>query len=220
MLIAEIGQNHCGDMKLAQRLISAAKENGADLVKFQLYNHKILYKDHPEIPDVELSFDQAQMLFNYGKEVGIEVFFSVFDVERVGWCEKIGVKRYKIASNKTREVVGAVRDTRKPVIISFNNTMPDGAKKEHKFLFCISEYPATIKHLELIKFGDGNYSFDGFSDHTIGLDAAKMALARGATIIEKHFAIDHKTGVDAEWSMTPDELKELRRFHDIVAQSF
>jgi len=56
----------------------------------------------------------------------------------------------------------------------------------------------------------------GFSDHTIGLDAAKIALARGAHIIERHFAIDHQTGVDAEWSMTPSELKELKRFETIV----
>ena len=88
IIIAEVGQNHCGDIELAKDLIELAKLGGADLVKFQLYDHKVLYKDHPEIPQVDLTFNQAQLFFDYGKEVGIEVFFSVFDVERVEWCEK------------------------------------------------------------------------------------------------------------------------------------
>ncbi len=62
-------------------------------------------------------------------------------------------------------------------------------------------------------------TFQGFSDHVIGLGAAFMALARGASIIEKHFAIDHETGVDAAWSMTPPELKGLRHFADSCSEA-
>jgi len=80
-------------------------------------------------------------------------------------------------------------------------------------LYCIPKYPATLKDFRLetldwtIKEWGG-----GFSDHTIDLDASKIALTRGASIIEKHFAITHKIGADAEYSMTPPELKELRVF--------
>ena len=44
MIIAEIGQNHNGSMSLAKKLIIEAKQNGADIVKFQLFNAKRLFK--------------------------------------------------------------------------------------------------------------------------------------------------------------------------------
>ncbi len=206
MIIAEIGQNHCGEMWLAKSLITEAMLEEADLVKFQLYDHNMLYKDHPEISDVALSFSQAKMLFDYGEKIGIEVFFSVFDVERVKWCEEIGVKRYKIAKNLGDETVLAIIDTGKLVISSreLSPTMFD----EYKQLYCVSKYPTLLSDLHF----DFDNGFIGFSDHTIGLDAAKIALARGASIIEKHFAVDHHTGIDAEWSMTPEDLKGLKRW--------
>lgn len=209
LIIAECGQNFCGNMELAKKLISLAKENGADLVKFQLYDHNILYKDHPEIPDVALSFDEANMLFDYGEEVGIEVFFSVFDVERVKWCEEIGVKRYKVAYSQSYNIdlLRAIRAANKPILIS-----SDGYQLGQT-LYCVPQYPVKLSELHL---GDVDFNKLGFSDHTIGLDAAKIALARGAQIIEKHFAIDHQTGVDAQWSMTPEELKELVRWSRVV----
>ena len=95
-IIAEVGSNHCGDMDLAIGMIAIAKEYGADFAKFQLYDTNKL--DRP--PDIlkmcaetELNKEQAKYLFDYGEMMGIEVFFSVFDVERVRWCEEIGVKR-------------------------------------------------------------------------------------------------------------------------------
>ena len=41
-LIAEIGQNHNGDLDLAKELIRLAKESGADVAKFQVYDAKEL----------------------------------------------------------------------------------------------------------------------------------------------------------------------------------
>ena len=221
MIVAEIGQNHCGDMDLARFLIWEAQDKGADLVKFQLYDHKMLYGDNPDILNVGLSFDQAEMLFDYGKEIGIEVFFSVFDTERIKWCEEIGVKRYKLACGwgmKT-DLIQAIDLTEKPIFISDNPGMlmrilPNRSKVT--WFYCIPEYPALPDRLMLgrinFEYNADDKQYRGFSDHSIGLDAAKIALARGASIIEKHFALDHSTGIDAPWSMTPDELEELIRF--------
>lgn len=205
-----------GDMELAKHLIQEAQKGGGDLVKFQLYDHNKLYKDHPEIPNVELSFANAELLFNHGREVGVEVFFSVFDTERVKWCEEIGVKRYKIGTlRKDEKVIKAVWDTMKPVIISvFNSAPPLKYNARTSYLYCVPDYPATIKRLSKIQFRE----YDGFSDHTIGLDCARIALARGAKILEKHFTLDHKTGIDGAWSMTPEELHELKRFETVVRE--
>ena len=220
MIIAEIGQNFCGDLQLALKLIIEARDYGADLVKFQLYDSEKLYGEYH---NTELTFPDANYLFNYGKDCGIEVFFSVFDVRRVKWCEEIGVKQYKIASseNQNRSLLEAVSKTGKEYIISSNSLdlvlpgLPEygiGVKR----LYCVASYPTKPEqlHLRNVVF-DSKVSycyFDGFSDHTIGLDTSKIALARGAKIIEKHFAIDHYTGVDAEWSMTSSELRELKQF--------
>jgi len=221
MIVAEIGQNFLGDIELARHLIGLAKDNGADLVKFQLYDHKMLYGDQPDIQDVALSKEQAFELFEFGREIGIEVFFSVFDVERVKWCEEMGVKRYKIASSMSNDknYVNAISKHGKPLYISTQdesyhvNFHTDIAPIYR--LYCMPLYPAPLDSINFHALSN----LEGFSDHTIGLDAAKIALARGATIIEKHFAIDHKTGVDAEWSMTPGELKELKRFEAIAREA-
>lgn len=225
-IIAEIGQNHMGDMALAKQLIVLAKQCGADLAKLQLYDTDSIYPaDSPvrqQAKEAELSFYQALMLFEYGARVGIEVFFSVFDVERVKWCEEIGVKRYKIACTmRDKSTMEAVAATMKPVIMSANFQLGYGggdhcgsSKAMVDYLYCVPSYPTPLDKLT----ADFSDDYDGFSDHTIGLDTAKIVLARGAEIIEKHFAVDHLTGVDALWSMTPDELVELKRWEGICNQ--
>ena len=50
----------------------------------------------------------------------------------------------------------------------------------------------------------------GFSDHTIGIEATRIAVAAGATIIEKHFTLSKKSdGPDHAISAEPEELKDL-----------
>lgn len=204
MIVAEIGQNFCGDIELAKYLIHEAKQNGANLAKFQLYDSVKLYGEQQ---NTELRKDAAQLLFEYGKEIGIDVFFSVFDLERFQWCEDMGVKYYKLAYSQrnNHELISAIQHTNKTWFGSGID------------LYCISKYPTELSdlHFNRIDFLENWY---GYSDHTIGLDACKIAIARGAQVIEKHFAIDHQTGVDAKWSMTPMQLAELAAWEVTVKQ--
>jgi len=247
MIVCEIGQNHIGSMDLARTLIDLSKRGSADLCKFQLYDHDKLYKD-TNIPNVELTFNQAKELFDYGKSIDMEVFFSVFDVEKVKWCEEIGVKRYKLAnsmtdvqeydykpnckmpfvvskesrerSKKNLSVIDAIGKTKKPTIASNARHL---CLYYPQILLCVSNYPATIidydfyNHCFCHEWGCDKEHYNGISDHTIGLDASKIALARGAEIIEKHFCLNHDTGIDAPWSMTYGDLIELKRWHDLCA---
>lgn len=58
----------------------------------------------------------------------------------------------------------------------------------------------------------------GFSDHTVGIDAAMIALSRGARMIEKHFTLDKQMyGPDHSGGMTPAELTALSCFRDNLA---
>ena len=45
IIAEEIGQNHNGDLNLAKEMIHAAKENGAEVVKFQLFDAKALFPE-------------------------------------------------------------------------------------------------------------------------------------------------------------------------------
>jgi sialic acid synthase SpsE len=201
-IIAEVGQNFCGSIELAEYMIWAANDAGADLVKFQLFDSQKLYGKKIE---AELSFEQALHLFNFGKRLGImgvEVFFSVFDLERVNWCEQIGVKRYKLsyANRDNKELLEATHRTGKPCIVSGRD------------LYCVPHYPTGIGELH---FNDVDFNkYEGFSDHTEGIEAAQIALVKGAKIIEKHFCVNHQLGVDAGWSMDCDELRKLALFAD------
>jgi len=200
-IISEVGQNFCGDIDLAKKMILLSRDNGAGLVKFQLFDSMKLYG---EPGHNELSFEQAKELFDFGRDNNIEVFFSVFDTNRVRWCEKIGVKRYKIAArwNKDELLRSAIISTNKPCYMSFEGgyaPVPSNWKK----MWCVSKYPAQLSELHLPE------PYFGYSDHTVGLSACKVAIARGMSPVEKHFCVDHNTGVDAPWSMTPDELREL-----------
>jgi len=203
VIIAEIAQNFGTDLKLAQKLIHLAKDNGADLVKAQLYDGGLLFED-------------AKFLFDSAEDCGIEMFFSVFNTERVDWCKEIGVGIYKVAYSQRQnvELINYIITHAGGAGIFISTDRPIHPNWDAHYLYCVPRYPAKLTDISFEHLG----SYAGFSDHTIGLDASKIALARGAKIIEKHFAIDHTTGTDAPWSMTPAELKELKEWENICEE--
>jgi N-acetylneuraminate synthase/N,N'-diacetyllegionaminate synthase len=226
-IIAEIGQNHNGDMELAKELIYAAKENGADVAKFQLYDvDSIFPKDfewYQETKKSEVSRDQAFELAQTCEAAGIEFMASVFDLERVSWCEAIEMKRYKIASRSVRHhpLIEAVCATGKDMIVSLG--MWDGpgfpsipARARLDYLYCVAKYPTHPEDLDFNSIDFARYS--GFSDHTMNIDASLIAVARGARILEKHFTMSKAMhGPDHSGSMEPQELAQIRRFADSFA---
>jgi N-acetylneuraminate synthase/N,N'-diacetyllegionaminate synthase len=228
-IIAEIGQNHNGDMTLARRLIAAAKAAGASVAKFQVYDARALFPvEGNEWFDyncrTELSRADVEMLAAECARVGIEFMASAFDVERVHWLEQVGVQRYKIASRSVRdqELINACASTGRRLIVSLGMWGQDGFPEVRAaggvdFLYCISKYPTSLSEVKLGKVDFTRYA--GFSDHTVGLEASMAALARGAQIIEKHFTLDKTMyGPDHACSMTPQELTDLSRFRDRLVE--
>ena len=199
-------------MQLAKAMILAAKQNGGDSVKGQLYSAeddkgKPYYEAAKQ---AQLTFDQAKELFDYARSIGIEMFFSVFGLEYVKWCKAIGVNYYKLACDcKDDVLIDAVMQTGKPFLRSLSEFYPCVGQ----ILYCVPEYPASLLHIHMPLFQSSE--FIGFSDHAIGINVAKIALARGAQIIEKHFCLDKSNCYEGEWSMTPDELRELKRWESL-----
>lgn len=214
-IIAELGNNFLGNINWAKMMIWAAKKCGADIAKFQLYDIDKIKKPwesrYFELMMGQLTFEQTKELKEECDKVGIEFMASVFDEERVKWCEELGVKRYKIASRSIRDkdLIKVVERTKKPIIASLGMWNEIGAPKikNCQFLYCISEYPAYITNKE---FPSEFEEYSGFSDHTIGMYWAREAIKRGATIIEKHFTINKELpGHDQKGSAEPWELKDF-----------
>ncbi len=225
-IIAEIGQNHNGDMGLARELIWAAKNNGADVAKFQVYEARTLFpkEGNPWFEyncQTELTRDQIFILADECKKAQIEFMASVFDVERIGWLLEVGVKRFKIASRSVHDPVlmaGLIK-TKLPLIVSLGMwkeaEFPKVAADKVEFLYCVSKYPTALSDLHLASIDFKKYA--GFSDHTLGVVAAQTALSRGAKIIEKHLTLNKGLyGPDHICSMDAQELLQLHTFRKDV----
>lgn len=238
-IIAEGGINHGGSMALAKEMIRQAAACGADAFKTQLYSVEALFGEDGEDPrpefvemlkPIELNKDQAFELAEYCDTQGIEFMASVFDRERLGWVEKIGVKCHKIASRTaklTPDLATEIINIGKPVYVSLgfdakpiwgakHDSSISGAFKKSdavKYLYCVSKYPTQPRDLNMPKDFSLDPVYEGFSDHTLGIGASLMAVARGATVVEKHFTLNKAAqGPDHACSCDPEELRDLVKY--------
>lgn len=118
LIIAEAGVNHNGNIDLAYKLIDAAKDAGADIVKFQTFKaEKIVSKNAVKaeyqkkttttnesqlemIKKLELDQDAHIDLMNYCKKKGIEFLSAPFDLDSIKLLHHLGLKRFKIPSGE------------------------------------------------------------------------------------------------------------------------
>ena len=235
-LIAEVGENHLGNINLAKKMILQAKKSGADYVKFQSYNQKCLKKKDPEykwFKKVALSDQDHFELKKFSQIKKIKFMSSPFSLERARFlCEHLKLNTIKIASGKMVDInlLKYLNKKCKIVYLSTGLSKISEIKKslnllsniEVKILHCVSEYPlkyenANLLAIEVLKKKFPNYSI-GYSDHTIGNLAALTAVALGATIIEKHFTLNKNLkGTDHILSATEKELAEIRKGIDNIS---
>lgn len=232
LIIAEIGINHNGNINLAHELIKQARENGADIAKFQFYDPAKIFGPNGSHPDeenykfalrVQFDFEQARQLKQWCDYEGIELMASVFDEERFEWMETLGVNRYKIASRtvENKDVCRKILKTRKETFISLGLWRGRGVPYETdnaKYLYCVTKYPCAHTDVHMpSNFNTSDYC--GFSDHTVGIETALVAIARGASVIEKHFTLNKGLeGPDHICSMIPEELNILAKYGRRIEQ--
>lgn len=218
-IIAEIGINHNGNPDYIPELIRQAAMGGADYAKFQLYDSQKLFGDDSRKQN-EFTFEAVQAIKKTCDYYGIEFFASVFDEERLKWCEKLGVKLYKIASRtlkKDHELCKKIIKTGKPVLASLGmikrfEMLPFAECDNINYLHCISSYPVNITGVNV-----GNFRFNskiiGWSDHCYGISACLHAISQGAQYVEKHFTLSKAMlGHDHIGSMDLEELKVLNEY--------
>lgn len=219
-IIAEVGNNHNGDIKLAKKLVDLAIEAGADCVKFQMRDLKTLFK-HGEKDDAgadlgaqytldllkkfQLTNDELVEVFDYCKSKEITPLCTPWDIESLKFLESYGMQAYKVASADftNHELLGILANTHKPLICSTGMSTEFEIKKSIEFLqkrganfillHCNSAYPAPFKDVNLAyisRLKELSGSLVGYSGHERGVSVPIAAVALGAKIIEKHFTID------------------------------
>jgi N-acetylneuraminate synthase len=111
-----------------------------------------------------------------------------------------------------------VDNTVPPSLDAFQNAyFSDAGQKRLKekvtLLHCTTEYPAPMKDINLRAMDTMTHAFGlpvGYSDHSEGITVPIAAVARGATVIEKHFTLDKAMeGPDHKASIDPAELKAM-----------
>lgn len=224
-IIAEAGVNHCGSFRLALELVDAAQESGADAVKFQLFDSS-KFKKHVlprwELKKLELSKSQMRDIAAYCKACGIEFICTPFDVESLDYLASLEVKRLKIGSGciRNNDLLYAAYQTGLPVILSTGMSSLSEVKEALSMLasnvtllHCTSAYPCPIEAVNLKAMDVLRDTFDlpvGYSDHTLGTTVALCAVARGATVIEKHLTMNkHLDGPDHKSSLEPFEFRKM-----------
>lgn len=119
LIIAEAGVNHNGDINLAKKLIDAAADAGADIVKFQTFKTEKLVSEQAKkahyqlentkeknesqfqmLKKLELSKQDHETLINHCKLKNIEFLSTGFDEESVDELEKLGISIFKIPSGE------------------------------------------------------------------------------------------------------------------------
>jgi N-acetylneuraminate synthase len=237
LVVAEIGNNHDGSVRQAERLVAVAAEAGVDAVKFQTHiaDAEMLpstptppHFDEPRYEftrRMELSFDDHVRLKAVAEEHGLVFFSSPFSVEAVELLERVGVPLYKIASGEVTNppLLEAVAATGKPVLLSSGMSGLDdltraaaifrGAGSPLVVMQCTSSYPCPPERVNLramTALGDALDCLYGLSDHTDDIYTSLAAVALGASVVEKHFTLSKRLyGPDHHASLEPDELCRL-----------
>jgi len=247
-IIAEIGNNHEGNYNNAKDMISAAADTGANAVKFQtivpeLFINKENILRFNKLKSFQLTYSQFEKLSIFASKKNILFCSTPFDIISAKFLNNIQ-SFFKISSgdNEFYPLIESICKFKKPVILSTGLVNLYKIKKIVKFikknidyrsklalLHCVSTYPTPIEEANLRSINVLKENFKeltiGYSDHTLGINAAILSAACGAKIIEKHFTIDknfsnfrdHKISADPK-DMTK-MVKKIRNIEKILGNS-
>ncbi|MCT1479636.1 N-acetylneuraminate synthase family protein [Microbacterium sp. p3-SID336] len=241
-VIAEIGLNHNGDVDIAKRLIDVAARAGADAVKFQKRTPEISTPEHMrdvprETPWGVMSYLDYRRRVEFGRDEYVEIgdhatlhgldwFASPWDVPSVQFLEDLNVVAHKVASASLTdtELLRALRDTGKPVILSTGmSTVPqidtalDTLGTDRVVLMhATSTYPLEPEEANLRVIATLRDRYPGvpvgYSGHERGLQISLAAVAMGAVAVERHITLDRTMwGSDHAASLEPTGLEHLVR---------
>ncbi len=248
-IIAEIGINHNGDIKIAEEMIRAAKQAGVSAVKFQKrtpllcvppeertkmretpwgYITYLEYREH-----VEFGKEEYARIDQLCKELDIDWFASVWDEEAIDFLEEFSPIAYKVPSAALTDnsLIDKLNATGRPIILSTGmSTMEQIRNSVSHFdidhlaiTHATSSYPCDPRDLNLRMVETLTREFDcpvGYSGHEVGLIPSVVAVGLGATIVERHFTLDRAMwGTDQSASVEPSGMARLVKYIRVTEQA-
>jgi N-acetylneuraminate synthase len=239
-IIAEIGINHNGDINIAKKLIDIAKNAGCDAVKFQKRTLDIVYtpellnspRESPwgktqrdQKMGLEFGKKEYDIIDSYCKEKKIEWFASAWDSESQKFLRQYKLTHNKVASAMLTHLpfLDIVAQEKIHTFISTGMSTFDDLDKAvsifrkyncpFSLLHCVSTYPCEDKDCNLRIMDDlkKRYKCDvGYSGHERGILPSILAVALGATVIERHITLDKKMyGSDQSASIDEEDLTQM-----------
>ena len=217
-IIAEIGINHNGSVKLAKKMIDIAVTTGCDAVKFQkrtvdvVYTKEELAKERKSVfgntnGDLKrgLEFGEAEYkeIDEYCKRKGILWFASCWDEGSVDFIEKFNPPCYKIASASLTDdnLLKYTKAKGKPILLSTGMSSMEEIRhaveilgEDNLIIFhCTSTYPSNAEEMNLRVIETFKKEFNcpiGYSGHERGVTPSVLAVALGACAVERHITVD------------------------------
>lgn len=238
LVIVEIGINHGGSFEKAKQMVRDAAEKGAECVKFQAHIPDAEMTDDEVIPEnadepiqqlierFALSMEEHKELKSHVESFGMTYLCTPFSKEAADFLEEMDVCAYKIGSGECHNypLIEYIASFGKPIILSTGMNELETIERsvdilktagvDYGLLQCTSMYPTPYTEANLGAIEQLQETFPdavvGLSDHTQGIYIPLAAVAKGASILEKHF-ISNKSwpGPDVPVSIDPDELEEL-----------
>ncbi|MDY6874036.1 MAG: N-acetylneuraminate synthase family protein [Chloroflexota bacterium] len=248
-VLAEIGINHNGDVQIAKDLIKAANDAGVDAVKFQKRTPEICVPDHQKTQmrdtpwgyisyldyryKVEFEQEEYEEIDAYCKSLEMAWLASSWDIPSLKFIDAFDPPAHKVPSAllTDHELMRAIRDTGRPVILSTGmSTMEeiDAAVKifeQDNLLVChaTSSYPCPPEELNLKMIRTLEARFDcpvGYSGHEVGLVPSALAVAMGASLVERHVTLDRAMwGSDQAASVEPQGIRTLVKYIRVTEKS-
>ncbi len=232
-VIADVGSNFKGSKELAKKYITACKEIGVNIVKFQIYTaYTLFHKSHPAFEPVKnnmfaIPVEWVKELKEFADSINIEFTATPTDLSHIDVLEKCNIKTYKIASGDLTflPLIEKAAKTGKNIILSTGMANLEEVKEAVEvinkcnnskitILHCVSNYPPKTENINLLSIKALKKHFQnaqiGFSDHSKGHSFVLTSLGLGATVIEKHITFDNNLGTpDAPFAMTVEEFKTM-----------
>jgi N,N'-diacetyllegionaminate synthase len=200
----------------------------AKKAKYQINQNKS-ETQHEMIKKLEMDWEKINpLLMNYAKKRKIKFLTTAFDINGLNQLKKLKFKSYKVPSGEiinhpylkhlagfgSNVIMSTGMATMKEIDDAVSILINNGTKlKNITLMQCNTAYPTPFNDVNLRAMETMKNTFGtkvGYSDHTIGIEAAIAAAALGASIIEKHYTINPKMkGPDHKASLDPNKLKEM-----------
>ena len=226
-IIAEAEINHNGDVETAKHLVDAAEHCGADYVKFQCFTADAFIAPGsgflPIFKERQLGLEDFREIRNHAADKNVIMISTASDLTGLAMIVELDLPLIKIGSTNIDNIplLEAIAETGKPVILSTGASTLGEIERaisilsrgtdDITLLHCTVQYPSDDSNLNLRALGTMATVFPncgiGYSDHSVGTIAGPLAVALGATWLEKHFTLDNAMeGPDHHFSADPETM--------------